>query len=378
MKRKLITVLVAGACALPALPAMAEDAFSGAWYLLPTVGVMHTDSDLNADENNFAYGLRVGKEISEKWDIQLGLTHARADEDSGSYSGGKYKQSLLGVDALYFFSRGKLRPFLLAGVGVAHNSVHYDGIAPTADADGSRYSWMANVGAGAQYLFTENIGMQADLRHVISQAEADGGMLGSDRRETVGNTYLNVGAIFRFGAPKKLAAAEPVAVQPRPEPAPPPVEVSKPVPQPMAEVKPAPMTEPEPEAVAFPKVTIQSEMLFGFDKSTVKPEGKVALDEQVVEKMQANPQVELLLITGHTDRIGSDQYNQKLSQRRADAVKEYLVSKGIEASRLHSVGKGETEPVAECSDARRKALIQCLQPNRRVVLEIETQRSLQP
>jgi OOP family OmpA-OmpF porin len=374
MKRKLMTVLVAGACALPALPAMAEDAFSGAWYLLPTVGVMHTDSDLNADDNNFAYGLRVGKEISEKWDIQLGLTHARADEDSRSYAGDKYKQTLLGVDALYFFSRDKFRPFLLAGVGVAHNSVHYDGIAPTADADGSRYSWMANVGAGAQYLFTENIGMQADLRHVISQAEADGGMLGSDRRETVGNTYLNVGAIFRFGAPKKLAAAEPV-IQPRPEPVPIPVVESQPEPQPMPEIKPEPM--PEPVAVAFPKVTIQSEMLFGFDKSSVKPEGKVALDEQVVGKMQANPQVELLLITGHTDRIGSDQYNQKLSERRADAVKEYLVSKGIEASRLHSVGKGESEPVAECSDVRGKALIQCLQPNRRVVLEIETQRSPQ-
>ena len=374
MKRKLMTVLVAGACVLPALPAMAEDAFSGAWYLLPTVGVMHTDSDLNADDNNFAYGLRVGKEISEKWDIQLGLTHAQADEDSRSYAGDKYKQTLLGVDALYFFSRDKFRPFLLAGVGVAHNSVHYDGIAPTADADGSRYSWMANVGAGAQYLFTENIGMQADLRHVISQAEADGGMLGSDRRETVGNTYLNVGAIFKFGAPKKLAAVEPV-IQPRPEPVPTPVVESQPAPQPVVEVKPEPM--PEPVAVAFPKVTIQSEMLFGFDKSSVKPEGKVALDEQVVEQMRANPQVELLLITGHTDRIGSDQYNQKLSQRRADAVKEYLVSKGIDANRLHSVGKGESEPVAECSDARRKALIQCLQPNRRVVLEIESQRSPQ-
>lgn len=376
MKRKLITVLVAGACALPALPAMAEDAFSGAWYLLPTVGVMHTDSDLNADDNNFSYGLRVGKEISEKWDIQLGLTHARADEDSRSYSGGKYKQTLLGVDALYFFSRDKFRPFLLAGVGVAHNSVHYDGIAPTADADGSRYSWMANVGAGAQYLFTENIGMQADLRHVISQAEADGGMLGSDRRETVGNSYLNVGAIFRFGAPKKLAAAEPV-IQPRPEPVQAPVVESQPEPQPVAEIKPEPTPEPVPEPVAFQKVTIQSEMLFEFDKSSVKREGKVALNEQVVEQMRANPQVELLLITGHTDRIGSDQYNQDLSQRRADAVKEYLVSKGIEASRLHSVGKGETEPVVECSDARRKALIQCLQPNRRVVLEIETQRSPQ-
>jgi OOP family OmpA-OmpF porin len=138
-----------------------------------------------------------------------------------------------------------------------------------------------------------------------------------------------------------------------------------------------PAPEPGPAQPAFEKITLQAEVLFDFDKSVVKDDGKRILDVEVVEKMKAHPEVEIVLITGHTDRIGSDQYNQKLSERRADAVKEYLVSKGIEASRLHSVGKGESEPVAECSDVRGKALIQCLQPNRRVVLEIETQRSPQ-
>ncbi len=366
------TITAAGILASAAVKA--EDAYQGSWYAMPTVGVMHTDSDLKADDYNFAYGVRLGKELSEHWDVQLGLTHSRADEDSRSYSGDKFKQTLLGLDALYFFSRDKFRPFVLAGIGVAHNSINYNGIAPTANADGSRNSWMANVGVGAQYLFTDNLGVQADIRQVYSRAKADGGLFGNDRHETVGNTYFNIGVVFKFGAPKQLAAAEPEPVKQevQPEPAPP------------VEEKPAPPTAPEkkaepeptgPQEAAFPKVTIQAEVLFDFDKAVVKPEGKSILDEQVVDKMKSSPQVELLLITGHADRIGSDQYNQKLSERRAEAVKEYLVSKGIEASRLHTVGKGETQPVEDCKSVKgRQKLIKCLQPNRRVVLEIEAQR----
>jgi OOP family OmpA-OmpF porin len=358
---------------LPALPTLADEAYQGPWYVLPNVGIMHTDSDLKADDNNFSYGLRAGKEISENWDIQLGLTQSRADENSNRYSGGKYRQTLLGVDALYFFSRDKFRPFLLAGLGAAHNSIHYNGTVTNPDADGSDNTWMANVGLGAQYLFSENIGMQADIRQVYSRAKADGGLFGSDRHETVGNTYLNIGVVFRFGAPKQMAAAEPVKAVAPPQPSPPPVVVSKP------EQQPEPAKQPEPAAVgpeepAFDKVTLQSEVLFAFDKSILKPEGRKALDVEVVEKLKSNPQVELLLITGHTDRIGNDRYNQKLSERRAESVKAYLVSQGIEASRLHAVGKGETQPVVECSKPRSQSLIQCLQPNRRVVLEIEAQR----
>ncbi|MDR2195230.1 MAG: OmpA family protein, partial [Gallionellaceae bacterium] len=74
------------------------------------------------------------------------------------------------------------------------------------------------------------------------------------------------------------------------------------------------------------------------------------------------------------DRIGSDSYNQKLSERRADSVKQYVASQGIDESRLHAVGKGETEPVVDCKGVYGKKAIECLQPNRRVVVEIEAQR----
>ena len=124
-------------------------------------------------------------------------------------------------------------------------------------------------------------------------------------------------------------------------------------------------------------MTLQAEVLFGFDKDVLKAEGKKILDAEVVEKMKAHPEVELVLITGHTDRIGDDKYNQKLSEKRAEQVKKYIASQGVDASRLHAVGKGEKEPVADCKGVRGKKLIECLQPNRRVVVEIETQRQVQ-
>ena len=76
-----------------------------------------------------------------------------------------------------------------------------------------------------------------------------------------------------------------------------------------------------------------------------------------------------IVIVGHTDRLGSDEYNQKLSERRADAVKSYIASKGVEAGRLQVVGKGESEPVVQCTETKKAALIECLKPNRRVEID---------
>ena len=89
-------------------------------------------------------------------------------------------------------------------------------------------------------------------------------------------------------------------------------------------------------------MTFKAETLFDFDKAVVRAEGKKELDDKVVASMKAHPEVELLLVTGHADRIGSDKYNQKLSERRAAAVKTYLASQGIAADRVKTVGKGES------------------------------------
>lgn len=379
MKIKLIALALAGVVGIASNAVMAEEAYQGSMYLMPTLGYMHPDGDLEAD-NDVAYGLRIGKAISEHWDVQLGLTHAKADADNtieGLPASGDYKQTLLGLDALYMFSRDKFRPFVLAGVGAARNNIDYTiGGVNVGD---TKTSWMANVGAGFQYFFTDTIGMQADLRHVWSRAKANANVAGLNwsNSETIGNTYFNLGVIFNFGAPKQtVAAAEPVvAPSSLDEIAPTDDEALPELSDPSMQAQPEPIG---PDAPAFSKMTLSAEVLFGFDKDALKDEGKKILDVEVIEKMKAHPEVELVLITGHTDRIGDDKYNQKLSERRANQVKKYIASQGVAESRLHAVGKGETQPVADCKGVRGKKLIECLQPNRRVVVEIEAQRQVAP
>lgn len=103
----------------------------------------------------------------------------------------------------------------------------------------------------------------------------------------------------------------------------------------------------------------------------LKPEGKSRLDELAAQAKGLK--LEVILAVGHTDRIGSDDYNQRLSERRAAAVKTYLVEKGIEANRVYTEGKGERQPVTgtSCDNVKgRAALIDCLQPDRRVEVEV--------
>ena len=130
----------------------------------------------------------------------------------------------------------------------------------------------------------------------------------------------------------------------------------------------APVAAPKP---AGEKITVAADALFDFNKATLRPEGKSKLDELVSKA--AAIKLEVILVVGHTDRIGSDAYNQKLSEKRAAAVKEYLVAKGIEANRVYTEGKGEKQPVTgdKCKgNAKTKALIDCLQPDRRADIEI--------
>jgi OOP family OmpA-OmpF porin len=119
------------------------------------------------------------------------------------------------------------------------------------------------------------------------------------------------------------------------------------------------------------KITVAADALFDFNKAVLRPAGKTKLDELVAKAKAIK--LEVILAVGHTDRIGGDAYNQKLSEKRAAAVKEYLVAKGIEANRVYTEGKGEKQPVTgdKCKgNAKSKALIDCLQPDRRVDIEV--------
>ena len=129
---------------------------------------------------------------------------------------------------------------------------------------------------------------------------------------------------------------------------------------------------PPPSAARAPaprweRYTLSAQELFAFDRDDLRmPQSKL---DEIASALVSSPQIKTVTITGYTDRIGSDAYNLELSQRRADAVKAYLVGKGVAASHLIASGKGKTNPVVQCEDSNRSALIKCLEPNRRVEVE---------
>jgi OOP family OmpA-OmpF porin len=146
------------------------------------------------------------------------------------------------------------------------------------------------------------------------------------------------------------------ALKPPPPPAPappPPPPAAPPAPKPAPVVPVAPTSE---------KVTFAADAFFDFDKSVLKPEGKAKLDDLVSKMGGIN--LEVIIAVGHTDSVGSDAYNQKLSVRRSEAVKAYLVSKGVEKNRVYTEGKGEKQPVADNKTSEGRA------KNRRVEIEV--------
>lgn len=206
------------------------------------------------------------------------------------------------------------------------------------------------VGLGLQYAFTESLAMRAEVeRYRINDAVGNKGDI----------DLVSVGLVYRFGgktpAPR-AAAPEFVAAAPAPQP---------------ATVTPPPLPPPAPT-----KVTFSADSLFDFDKATVKPAGKQAVDKFSADLRGAD--FDVIKVTGHTDRLGSHAYNMKLSTRRAEAVKTYLVESGIPAGKIGASGAGESNPVTkpgECKGEKAtKKLIACLQPDRRVEVEVSGTR----
>lgn len=158
------------------------------------------------------------------------------------------------------------------------------------------------------------------------------------------------------------ATAHPDCVRdltPRPQPAP--------APQPAPRVE-APRPQPAPPAApavkAPTRVTFQAETLFDFDKSVIKPEGRRVLDGFITSLNGSQARYDTVIVIGHTDSIGSDEYNLRLGQRRAESVKAYLISKGIDSRLIKTSSRGEREPIADNRTAEGRA------KNRRVVIEV--------
>ena len=169
-----------------------------------------------------------------------------------------------------------------------------------------------------------------------------------------GACVVSSGAVLPECAGTPAAPARPAAPA---APATPAAPAPTPAPAPAA---PAP--RPAPQSVRQ-AVVIQADALFDFDKSVLRPDGRKSIDD-AMSKM-SGVDLEMVIATGHTDSVGTDAYNQRLSERRAAAVKDYLVSKGVAASKITTIGKGESQPVATNKTAEGR------QKNRRVDIEFK-------
>jgi OOP family OmpA-OmpF porin len=134
---------------------------------------------------------------------------------------------------------------------------------------------------------------------------------------------------------------------------------------------PKPVPAPAPVNKTPQSNSFSADALFAFDQSVLKPEGMTLLDD--FTRQLRGAQYDSIVVTGHTDRLGSNEYNQKLSERRADAVKDYLVRADVPANRINASGKGETQPVTrpeDCKGGQSAKVIACLQPDRRVHVDV--------
>lgn len=339
VKKITIAMMLAAGFVSADASAQTSDYYDSPWYITPSVMGVRPDRDFGIDKRGPGVGLRLGKPMSRWLDVQMGTTYARVNDDDIDTT---YRQTTLGFDGLIMFSRSRFRPFVLLGTGFA-----YDKLQGPAGFDDGETGPYASAGLGFQYSFSDRLALQVDARRLHTYWR-------DVNPDPSKNTYLNVGLNFTLGHP---------------------------APAPVARVEPAPQVAAAPApAPRFEKVTLSTQELFAFNSASLSsgsaaPSSSessgvpLAKLDQIADVLRNHPEVANVAINGYADRLGSKKYNLELSQKRADAVKDYLVSKGIDANRIVASGKGEADPVTECDNKNRAELIDCLAPNRRVEVE---------
>lgn len=333
VKNKIAIAIATLCCASSALAAD----YYPSWYVGASAIGAQPDPDFGAGNRGYGASLRVGKVLNENWDMQLGTSYMLAKENDR-----RYRQNTLGGEMLYMFSRKSVRPYIALGAGAEFDK--------TRSRFGStdRLSPYASAGVGVQMDLNQQWSVQADFRKVHGYLRSN--EFGFNQAS---NSYVGIGLNYTFDKP----APAPVPVVRAPEPMPEPIVVVAPAPQPVVAVPPP----------RFEKITLSATELFAFDSATLAPQ-QAKLDE-IATALNANTQVDNVVITGYADRIGAAKYNLKLSEQRANSVKSYLTDKGVNASRISAIGKGEENPVVTCNDKKKADLIVCLEPNRRVEIE---------
>jgi len=355
-------ILATGGLAMFALGAVAAD--NPGWYLTPRIGYTITDNDRRADDAP-ALGLALGRYLNDRWAIEL---NGLAGDHDRSPSGDLDLRSVSADLLRQFNADGRVSPYLTAGVGNLKNRVN-----PGASRDG--FMWQA--GAGLMIRAWENASSSStfSLRPEVRLRWDDAG--GAGRLKDV---LLGIGFQFGFGGSKAVAAV-PTPV-PAPAPAPAPAPVAAPTPPPVVAVPPRPV-DTDGDGVFDDKdqcpgtargaavdavgcVRKGSITLVGvnFENNSARllPESLAVLDAVAVD-LKRYPRLKVE-VQGHTDSVGSDAYNQKLSQSRAESVRERLVAQGVGAGQLSAKGYGEARPVTTNATPEGRA------QNRRVAMEV--------
>jgi len=339
-----ISLAIAVLCSATAATAQTTTSYNPSWYMAPSLNIIDPDDAFRVNDNGEGASIKFGKPVSPSWDMQFGYTYARSRAN-----GLRYQQQSLGLDGLFMFSRKSIRPYLVVGVGAQRDKLD----TPIREIEDT--SPYLSAGLGVQMDLNDRWTLQADVRR-------QHGFMNDNnfRTDRTDNNYFNIGFNYVFDKPVVRAPARVVVAQ---APAPAPVVVMTPPPPPP---RPAPAPAPAPQP-RFERVTMSATELFEFDKAQLRsPQPKL---DEIAQALKSSPPAGNVNVVGHADRLGSDKYNLELSGRRAEAVRGYLMNQGVEGSRLRTVAKGESEPVVQCTEKNRAALIRCLEPNRRVVIE---------
>lgn len=304
-----------------------------------------TVTGFSKDQRDTGYKLFVGRQLNQYFAVEAGYFDLGKFDFKSTTSGNGVLNGEAGFRGVNLDLLGQLplsqRLSLLGRVGMHYTKTNteFSGnrLLGSTNTHASERKLNAKLGLGLEYKFSEALALRGEVeRYRLNDAVGNRGDA----------DLYSVSLVYKLGRP---ASATP-AYQPAPEVAP---VVAMPAPVIVAAPAPTPVAE---------KVSFASEALFDFDQSTLKPQGKAALDQLLGQLTGMD--LEVIVTVGHTDAVGSDAYNQKLSQRRAEAVKAYLVTQGVETSRVYTEGKGETQPVADNTTAAGRA------KNRRVTVEV--------
>jgi len=368
MKRILRYLLLATATVLLLAPSALAGQRAGAFSLSPMVGYHVFEGDQRMDDSA-SYGLAAGYNLTKNWTIEFDLRYTPTETDFDSGPNFDVDIWTGSMNALYHFNPdGAFVPYLAAGFGgMIFDVDDKNGIPADDDED-----FMLNAGAGFKYFFSDDLALRVDARYV-ADLHSDRGFdqaPGSDDPDH--NLIAMAGLTWQFGGPPPPPAPPadsdldgvPDSRDKCPDtplgtkvdavgcpPAPP-----KPAPAPAAKPAPAPVVVPPPAPVQ--KEIITFNLLFGFDKHQITDD-MIPVLEQAKAILEEDKSASFEIM-GHTCSIGSDAYNQKLSERRANSVKNWLVGNGVAAERLHAVGYGESQPKYDNSTEESRKL------NRRV------------